>query len=114
MKISGMVILLICFSACTAPENQTKAPAGLLAMDTMALLLRDIHDLESGLMVTGVRQDSAQVLYRILETQLFQKYRLDTGKVNRSLRYYSSNPVLLDSLYHLVLHKTDSTASFQP
>ena len=107
------IFLLILFS-CTEEEKPASAPKGILPMDSTALVLRDIHELESALMVSSIRQDSTQNLYRALESDIFRKYKLDTGRFNRSLRYYSSEPYLLDSLYHVVLKKTDSTAIFQP
>ncbi len=106
-------LLLILFS-CTEEEKPASAPKGILPMDSTALVLRDIHELESALMVSSIRQDSTQNLYRELEPDIFRKYKLDTTRFNRSLRYYSSEPYLLDSLYHVVLKKTDSTAVFQP
>jgi hypothetical protein len=106
-------ILLIFFS-CTEEEKPTTTPKGILPMDSTAMVLRDIHELESALMVSSIRQDSTQNLYRALEPDIFRKYKLDTGRLNQSLRYYSSEPYLLDSLYHVVLKKTDSTAIFQP
>ena len=82
------------------------------SISVAALILRDIHELESSLMVSGIRQDYAQSLYRLrLEPELLKKHHLDTARLNRSLRYYASQPFLVDSLYHVVLKKTDSTAS---
>ena len=106
--------LLLIFFSCTEEEKPATTPKGILPMDSTALVLRDIHELESALMVSSIRQDSTQNLYRALEPDIFRKYKLDTGRLNRSLRYYSSEPYLLDSLYHVVLKKTDSTAIFQP
>ena len=100
--------------ACGKRDRLENTPAGILPMDSMALFLRDIHDLESALLVSGIRQDSLQNLYRELEPGIFQKHHSDTAKVNRSLRYYTSDPELLDSLYHRVLHFTDSTAEYKP
>ncbi len=114
-----MKLLLICLFpffllACKTEEKKEAAPAGVLSMDSTALVLRDIHDLESALMVSSIRQDSAQNLFRLLEPEILQKYRLDTAPLNRSLRFYASEPFLLDTLYHLVLKKTDSSAVFKP
>jgi hypothetical protein len=113
LRIFTAFFLLILFS-CTEEEKPASAPKGILPMDSTALVLRDIHELESALMVSSIRQDSTQNLYRALEPDIFRKYKLDTGRFNRSLRYYSSEPYLLDSLYHVVLKKTDSTAIFKP
>ena len=106
--------LLCLLAACEQGHKTPVPPAGVLPMDSVALVLRDIHELESSLMVSGIRQDTAQHLYRTLEPELFRKYGLDTSRFNRSLRFYSSDPFLLDSLYHVVLRKTDSTAVFKP
>jgi hypothetical protein len=106
--------LFISFCSCSPEEEKVRIPEGVLPMDSVAAVLRDIHELESSLMVVSIRQDTAQNLYRMLEPEIFQKHRLDTGRFNRSLRFYASNPFLLDSLYHVVLRKTDSSAVFKP
>ena len=114
MKKCLTVIFISTLTACEQPNKLPDPPAGVLPMDSVALVLRDIHELESSLMVSAIRQDSAQNLYRTLEPELFRKYKLDTSRFNRSLRFYSSDPFLLDSLYHVVLRKTDSAAVFKP
>jgi hypothetical protein len=114
MKKCLTVIFISILTACEQPNKLPDPPAGVMPMDSVALVLRDIHELESTLMVSAIRQDSAQNLYRALEPELFRKYQLDTSHFNRSLRFYSSDPFLLDSLYHVVLRKTDSTAVFKP
>ena len=111
-RLIFLFLMMEVLSACQEEERKAAAPPGILPMDSAALILRDIHELESSLMVSGIRQDSAQSLYRLrLEPELLKKHHLDTARLNRSLRYYASQPFLLDSLYHVVLKKTDSTAS---
>jgi hypothetical protein len=111
MKKPLIFLMMAAICGCHNEERKISVPAGIMPMDSAALVLRDIHKVESALMVSGIRQDSAQTLYRLrLEPELLKKYRLDTAKLNRTLRYYSSEPALLDSLYHLILKKTDSAA----
>ena len=114
MKKYLTVIFISTLTACEQPNKLPDSPAGVLPMDSVALVLRDIHELESSLMVSAIRQDSAQNLYRALEPELFRKYKLDTSRFNRTLRFYSSDPYLLDSLYHVVQRKTDSAAVVKP
>ena len=111
MKKALIFLMMAAVFGCHNEERKISVPAGILPIDSAALVLRDLHDLESALMVSGIRQDSAQTLYRLqLEPELLKKYHLDTAEINRTLRYYSSEPALLDSLYHLILKKTDSAA----
>jgi hypothetical protein len=114
MKIRLSTFLLFLMAACSGPQESGKIPDHILPMDSVAIILRDIHELESSLMLSSIRQDSAQNLYRILEEDLFKKHRLDSGRFNKSLRFYAENPVLLDSLYRRVLKKTDSSAVYRP
>jgi hypothetical protein len=98
--------------SCQPEERKIAIPSGILTMDSIALVMHDIHAMESALLVSGIRQDSAQSLYRlVMEPEMLKKYHLDTARLNKSLRFYASEPVLLDSIYQLVLKKTDSTAN---
>lgn len=107
-----LALLMLPFGACREEEKRFVHPAGILPMDTTAMVLHEIHELESALLVSGIRQDSAQTLYRLrLEPALLKRYHLDTVRLNQSLRFYSSEPALLDSLYRLVMKKADPVAS---
>jgi hypothetical protein len=110
--LSGLLMLML--SACSGNGEFPGIPDEVVPIDTMAMVLRDIHGLESALMVSAIRQDSARNLYRELEPEVFLKYKMDTARFGKSLRFYAGNPMLLDSLYRVVLKKTDSSAIFQP
>ena len=103
--------VLVSVFACKREEKKESVPAGILPPKTMAAFLGDIHNVESSLLLSGIRQDSAAELFKDLEKDLLKKHKLDTGKVNRSLKFYTTHIELLDSIYSMIGKMPDSLYS---
>jgi hypothetical protein len=110
---AALIFLASCLLllSCQQEEKKTSIPAGILPPKKMAAFLKDIHQTESVLLLSGIRQDSSAELFKDLEKDILKKHKLDTGKVNRSLRYYTTNIEMLDSLYSMIGKEPDSTFS---
>jgi len=90
-----MVMLIV---ACQAEPE--KASAGLIPMDKMGHILRDIHLTEARVNKLALRSsDSSRLVYNRLEKNVFRKYGVDTATYNRSYNYYSSEPAKMIELY---------------
>ncbi len=87
-------ILLLFFSvAC----DRNKTPEGVIARKEMVPLLYDFHLAEGYL--SSLPIDSNRLLARQYYTAVFEKYHTDSTHFNRSLRYYSKKPAVLDQIY---------------
>lgn len=71
-----------------------------------------LHTQESTLLVSGIRQDTAFVIFDSLQRRTLKNLKVDTTTLNNSLKYYSKNVELLDSMYRLIekkmQHRLDS------
>ena len=100
-KISCIAALwLLLLSGCQPEQSETEPPPpGLVPRDSLRAFLLSLHELEAALNQSGIRQDSATALFSVMETNLYRRFGLDSGRVGLSLRYYCRNPEKLDSLY---------------
>ena len=81
-----------------------RAPEGVIENTKMISLLTDIHLIDSYFSSSGRYDSTSQPVnnyYRVV----FKKYDTDSVQFQKSLRYYSANPDVLDTMYHQVLQK---------
>jgi len=90
----SLLLLLGCVE-----EKKATIPSGVFSADTMEQFLYDLHRAEAQLLLSGIRQDTAIRIFDRLESDLYHKYHTDSAKVRRSLRFYTNNINLLDSMY---------------
>lgn len=65
----------------------------------MEELLFSIHEQEARLLMSGIRQDTAYLLFDTLQKQLMKRLKIDSTALRISLNYYSQHVELLDSIY---------------
>jgi hypothetical protein len=109
-----LILAVVFLASCDEEKKTPPPPKGVMSQAQLVAFLQDIHKLESSLLMSGIRQDSASELYKEMEKEIYLKHKLDTGKVNRTLRYYTQNLELLDSLYKVLgrePEKIDSISS---
>ncbi|PWK27463.1 uncharacterized protein DUF4296 [Arcicella aurantiaca] len=91
-----ILLLLLGLTACESDDK----PNDLIAEDKMAVILSDIHVLESQVNDMHISNtDSALFIYQKLKVKALKKYNIDTANFNMSLRYYITNPASLKNVY---------------
>jgi Domain of unknown function (DUF4296) len=112
---SILLLLSIVLFSC-AKKNGTK-PSNLVSKSKMANILADIHLMEGDINNFGIpNTDTANFLYRKMETKIFAKYEVDTSDYVKSYKYYLVNPDDFTEMYKEVVeiikekNKVDSTA----
>ncbi|WP_020599052.1 DUF4296 domain-containing protein [Spirosoma panaciterrae] len=88
-------------AACTAPEDER--PDNLVPTDRMADILTEVHLAEarvSRMALTSI--DSSNIVYKRLESQIINKYQLDTAVYRKSYIFYSSHPREMETIYQQV------------
>ena len=107
------IFLLTVLVACET-EKKEQPPKDLVPIPKMVAFLSDIHDVESSLLLSGIRQDTTNAMYPGMEKKTFEKHHLDSARVMTSLKYYTENIELLDSIYSLLKTYKDTTQTKKP
>ena len=90
--------MLLVITSCEE-EQRTQIPANILSQAKMESILLEIHEAESKLQQSGLRQDSSVAIFEYYLKKIYTQHKVDSGKVNRSLRFYTQHIELMDSIY---------------
>lgn len=85
-----------------ACENERMSEA-LLSEDTMVKVLIDIHMTEGIASALPISYDSSQVLYSLMEKEVFLKHEVADSVFTQSMRYYLQYPAVMDQIYARVV-----------
>lgn len=119
MKSRVVWVFFIVFGACLpepkVPDAQKVSVDSLLTQKQMVALLVDMHMAEARTVQSRVNgADTVQAFYNEISKRVFLKHKTDTGIYNRSFRYYSTIPNLMDSIYTEVLDSLGVLESTAP
>ena len=98
------LILCIILSIFIASCNNKKVPKGILQNREMVFVLTDIHLIDSYVSTSGNYNPAKQPVKNYYKA-IYNRYLTDSAQFQKSLRYYSSNPKVLDTIYHQVLQR---------
>ena len=100
----GLFVLIMLMTACRNPT--VEAPKNLIPEDKMAQILTEIHLAEARVTkLNRISQDTNRLIYKHLEKQIFQKFKVDTAVYSTSYTYYASNPEQFAAIYKQVTKK---------
>lgn len=97
-KIGIGLFLAFFHFQCSEPKSNS-IPKGVLPQAKMEELLFSIHEQEARLLMSGIRQDTAYLLFDTLQKQILKRLQVDSTALRISLNYYSQHVELLDSIY---------------
>ncbi len=78
-------------------------PKDLLSEEEMVNVLIDIHLTEGIASSLPIPYDSSQVLYSLLEKEVFVKHQVEDSVFTRSMIYYLQDPAIMDRIYARVV-----------
>ena len=93
--------ILIFVTACTRDQ----VPQGIIENGKMISVLTDIHLVES--FVSSAAYDTTTQPVANYYKVIYNKHHIDSVQLQKSLRYYSKKPELLDTMYYQVLKRLD-------
>jgi len=96
-----ITLFIFCLSSCNS-DSET-VPEGILTPDQMTRFLVQVHYAETRTINSGMQLDSSLVMYHYLNNRILRGMKLDTGIVNRSVRFYSKSPKLTAKIYERVV-----------
>ncbi|HUH32435.1 MAG TPA: DUF4296 domain-containing protein [Daejeonella sp.] len=94
--------ILIFVSAC----KQSQVPEGIIETRKMILVLTDVHLIDS--YVSSAAFDSTTQPSANYYKVMYNKYKIDSVQLQKSLRYYSRETELLDTMYYQVLKRLET------
>ncbi|NEU07954.1 DUF4296 domain-containing protein [Flavihumibacter sp. R14] len=94
--IPGFFVLIF-VAACARND----VPQGIIESDKMISVLTDVHLVDS--YVSSAAYDSTTRPIKMYYKVVYQKYKIDSVTFQKSLRYYSRQPEVLDTMYYQVL-----------
>ena len=95
-------------SGCKEEATKVEIPKNVVPIKKMEAFLFDLHKTEAELTQSGIRQDSAVLIFPGLQKNLLIKHKIDSLKLERSLKFYAQRVDLLDSIYTHLLIKAES------
>jgi hypothetical protein len=98
--LSTIILLAVLFGDCSGKQD---IPEGLLNKQEMTHVMIQIHLLEAKIGRLGLRTDSAKVVYKHFESELFRELKMDTSYFNKSFSYYSKKPEIFTKIYNAVV-----------
>ena len=98
--IHGFFILIFVTSC-----QRSNVPDGIIDMGKMISVLTDVHVVDS--YVSTAAYDTTTLPAKDYYKVVYKKYQIDSLKFQKSLRYYSNQPELLDTMYYQVLRKLE-------
>ncbi len=101
-KISLFLISLLIIVACTK-----NPPEGVLDEQKMVNVLTDLTVID-GFMSTLMYTDSMRIGGKSYYATVYKNHNISKAIFDKSMKYYSTQPVLLDSMYSKVTRKLEA------
>jgi hypothetical protein len=99
-RIHPTLVVIIFFSvAFSCKKNDEKPPAGILSKPQMVNVLTEIYIAEEKVNRLGVRRDSAEVVFKLMEGKVFDKTGISDSVFAASLDYYVDRPKEFELIY---------------
>lgn len=99
--ILGFFVLIFVTSC-----QQDNIPEGIIDKEKMISVLTDVHVVDS--YVSTAAYDSTTLPVNDYYKVVYRKYQIDSIQLQKSLRFYSRKPELLDTMYHQVLRRMET------
>ena len=106
-RLQLFIILLLLLTAC----QKNKLPEGVLDEQRMINVLADISVVD-GYMSTLMYTDTLRIEGKNYYATVYKNHNISKEVFDKSLKYYSNQPVLLDSMYSKVTRKLEAKERF--
>ena len=102
IPIAFFISLLLVFSCGPKPDESPKPP-NLIARDTLAMIMYDVHMIDASLTTNVVEPKGVYSRYNLYQS-VFTKYNRTEDDFNASMRYYVLNDIMkIHDMYDDVL-----------
>ena len=102
-RLYFLLLTLLILTSC----NQSKLPEGVLDEQRMINVLADLSVID-GYMSSLMYTDTLRIEGRSYYATVYKNHNISKAVFDKSLKYYSNQPVLLDSMYSKVTRKLEA------
>ena len=102
-RLYFLLLPLLILTSC----NQSKLPEGVLDEQRMINVLADLSVID-GYMSSLMYTDTLRIEGRSYYATVYKNHNISKEVFDKSLKYYSNQPVLLDSMYSKVTRKLEA------
>jgi hypothetical protein len=95
LLLSGLLFLAAC--------NQGKAPKGVIENEKMVAVLTDVHLVDAYISMIPYDDSVLKQQSSKYYDAIYKKYKTSRSDFDKSVKYYSRQPKVLDSMYSQVL-----------
>lgn len=114
LLLGALLMALGCETRNYKPLGETEVPQEVLPVDSMSLIMEEIHLAEAKVNKLSPKQERGTLLYLKLQDSLLNQHGLDTGRLNRSFRFYTRHPVMMEKVYERVVDSLKSRQHNRP
>ncbi|MGQ9845911.1 MAG: DUF4296 domain-containing protein [Bacteroidales bacterium] len=86
-------------------QNSTEIPEGVISRDSMINIIVDLHLVDAVLQNPMTQSKVGDIPSNNLYKAVMKKYHISKERFDKSMDFYSDNPVMLDSMYDSVIEK---------
>ncbi len=94
--IAGLLLLSGCI-------GEVEIPADVIPKEKMVSILIDVHITEGNVQQLRIARDSADLVFKYLEKDLFLKHAVSDSSYIKSLGFYFEHPDIMEEIYATVL-----------
>lgn len=108
-KLISITLILLASISC----QETNQPEDLISEDQLVSILIDIHVTEGIASSLPIPYDSSQIMYSLLEKEIFLKHQISDSVFNKNLLIYLKDPVKMDEIYSRVVDSLSKKQAIQ-
>lgn len=97
------ILVAFLFSIITFSCDSNRVPSGLLSEDKMVNVLIDIQLTEGMVSALPITYDSSQLLYSLMEKDVFLKHGVEDSVFYHSMIFYLEDAKKIDQIYSRVI-----------
>jgi hypothetical protein len=101
--VKRILIALVWLVFSFACQSSRSRPNGLLDEDQMVSILLDIQLTEGIVSAMPVPYDSANVLYSLMEKEVFIKHGVSDSVFTTSMKFYLEDAALIEKIYERII-----------
>lgn len=104
-------VIILLLTSCREENPFPVIPQEVIPMDTMALIVRDIHLVEAGINTNVFQRERFSFNRYRWRSMILETYGSDSTRLDKSFTWYQDHPLAFDSVYNLAIESLNGIES---